>query len=137
MQVSGRWSMRFLWLSRDYVRIMPRPRGVSSCRWIQDLLFHVVLGVGRGRVEVLDHTHWAFVCFDVGPELHDAAASFCLREVARRLGHIPVRLLGGAIFVRVEFGFGVGGPEEGFGVLFDQVDDLVGDESVKNQRNEP
>ena len=67
--------------------------------------------------------------------MHDAAASFCLCEVARRLGHVPVRLLGGAIFVRVEFG--VGGPEEGFGVLFDQVDDLVGDESVKNQRNEP
>lgn len=93
-------------------------------------------------VEVLDHTHWAtiglLVCFDVGPEVHaDAAASFCLREVARRLGHVPVRLLGGAIFVRVEFGFGVGGPGEGFGVLFDQVDDLVGDESVKNQRNEP
>jgi len=42
--------MRFLWLSRDSglcERIMPRPRGVSSCR-IQDLLFHVVLGVGRG-----------------------------------------------------------------------------------------
>jgi hypothetical protein len=65
-------------------------------------------------VEVLDHTHWAtiglLVCFDVGPEVHaDAAASFCLREVARRLGHVPVRLLGGAIFFRVEFG--VGGPE--------------------------
>ena len=28
------------------------------------------------------------VRFDVGPEVHDAAASFCLREVARRLGHV-------------------------------------------------
>ena len=71
------------------------------------------------------------VRFDVGPEVHDAAASFCLREVARRLGHVPVRSLGGAVLVRVEFR--VGGPEEGFGVLLDQVDDLVGDD----EREEP
>ena len=51
--------MRFLWLSRDCERIVPRPRGVSSCR-IQDLLFHVVLGVCSAWVEVLDHTHWAW-----------------------------------------------------------------------------
>jgi len=94
-------------------------------------------------VEVLDHTHWAtiglLVCFDVGPEVHaDAAASFCLREVARRLGHVPVRLLGGANCHLLSSGVRGWRPrEEGFGVLFDQVDDLVGDESVKNQRNEP
>ena len=32
VQASGRWSIRFLWSSRDCERMMPRPRGVSSCR---------------------------------------------------------------------------------------------------------
>ena len=62
----------------------------------------------------------------MGSQVHDAAASFFLRQVARQLGHVPVRALGSAVLVRVEFG--VGCPEEGFGVLFDQVDDLVGDD---------
>jgi hypothetical protein len=92
-------------------------------------------------VEVLDHTHWAtiglLVCFDVGPEVHaDAAASFCLREVSS-----PSRSCTGSIAGRCHLlSSGVRGwrpREESFGVLFDQVDDLVGDESVKNQRNEP
>jgi len=128
--------MRFLWLSRDCERIMPRPRGVcrrvgfrtSSPMWCS------------AWVEVLDHTHWAFgMCFDVGPEVHaDAAASFCLREVARRLGHVYRFDCCGRCQHLLSSGVRGWRPrEEGFGVLFDQVDDLVGDESVKNQRNDP
>ena len=90
------------------------------------------------RVEVLDHPLGLVdVRFDVGSQVHDAAAPFFLRKVACRLGHVSVRALSSAVLVRVEFG--VGSPEESLGVLFDQVDDLLsGTMRVKNQyRIEP
>ena len=99
----------------------------ACCRAIvvQDPVVEDFLPWCSARVEVLDHP-LGLIRFDVGSQVHDAAGSFFLREVARRLGHVPVRSLGGVILVRVEFG--VGGPKKSVGVLFDQVDDLVGDD---------
>ena len=90
----------------------------ACCRAIvvQDPVVEDFLPWCSARVEVLDHP-LGLVRLDVGSQVHDAAAPFFLWQVARQLGHIPVRALGGAVLVRVEFG--VGCPEEGFGVLFD------------------
>ena len=99
----------------------------ACCRAIvvQDPVVEDFLPWCSARVEVLDHP-LGLVRLDVGSQVHDAAAPFFLWKVARHLGHVSVRALGSAVLVRVEFG--VGGPEESFGVLFDQVDDLVGDD---------